>query len=1217
VNDSFVRRSLTLVLLLLFALPMTALAATPTAQFWEEIGGSASGAGISASELGVVPEHRNTSILVGSDGRPVVAYTDWADIVVRRWNGAEWEIIARPGGGHLPQLAMDGSGRIYLAWMGFVPETQSWEVFLLVRDAAGGDWQELGGSAAGGGISGADGRANVNSFSLALGPDGTPWVAYDTKATAGADFTTVTSGIARDSEQVYVKRWTGPTGGWVYVGSDRTGGGASKATSFVFSNDDGSANFARHGALSPTLAIRGDGSPVLAFIYFSEFQSSNPPQYNGLNDDIYAVTWNGSAWVPMGPPVPATAAGAGLGGPGGISNDTNWANEDYVNRMNRPYVIIARDGAPVLGWGSTDGIDGFRHMYVRRWSGSAWQGLGSATGEIAMSAFAYDISLAPGLNGPVAAWAGGGGADASIYVLGWDARVGRWTEVGTGSATGTGISGPTRRGFTPWITLDAAGLPSVTWIEAPDMESGGQTFVRTFEPRSLADLTLTALTAPATARTGGTISVANTVRNLGVVASPSVPLNFYLATATTRGASDVLLGSRTIPALGVNGTSSATNAFAVSPSVEPGTYYVLAALDEAGAVTERNESNNVRASAAMTITLFRPELTLTSVGVPAAAAAGRPLTITSTVRNSGPAPAGSFVVQFYLSTDGTLDGGNVLLGARTIPSLGAGAMSTAATMVTLPADTPVPATYRVVGLVDALEQQAELEETNNATMSGTMSVTAYQPDLTITALTAPPTGAVGRPMMITDSVRNGGPAPSGAFTVRYYLSSDETLHDTDVLLGARTIMSLAPGASSTVMTTLMVPANTSAPATYHVIAVADAASQQTELAENNNRRASAGVAVSFFRPDLTVSVLTVPAAGAVGRPLAITNIVRNQGPAPAGAFTVRFYLSSDGTLHDSDTPLGMRVIGGLAAGAASSVVSTFTIPLTTTPGDYQVIAVADALGQQTETDESNNRQVSATFPISLYRPDLMLTALSVPATAVAGRPLAITHTVRNRGAAPAGAFTVRFYLSADGALDDGDVLLGARMMGGLAAGASSPAVTSLTIPANTSVPGSYQVIAVVDAMNQQTETDETNNMMMTSPPMSVVPYLPDFWVSSVTAQAGAAAGRPLTITHTIRNLGAAPAGVFTVRYYLSADDKLDDGDVLLGSRTFGGMAGGATRVNDVTTVTVPAGTVVPNPYRVLVVVDALGQQAELDETNNVTASGPLAASSPSPNSSAR
>src|SRR5439155_11015636 len=114
VNDSFVRRSLTLVLLLLFALPMTALAATPPAQFWEEIGGSASGQGISASELGVVPEHRNTSIVIDGDGRPVVAYTDWADIIVKRWNGLEWEIIATPGGGHLPQLVMDANGKIYL-----------------------------------------------------------------------------------------------------------------------------------------------------------------------------------------------------------------------------------------------------------------------------------------------------------------------------------------------------------------------------------------------------------------------------------------------------------------------------------------------------------------------------------------------------------------------------------------------------------------------------------------------------------------------------------------------------------------------------------------------------------------------------------------------------------------------------------------------------------------------------------------------------------------------------------------------------------------------------------------------------------------------------------------------------------------------------------------------------------------------------------------------
>jgi hypothetical protein len=53
-----------------------------------------------------------------------------------------------------------------------------------------------------------------------------------------------------------------------------------------------------------------------------------------------------------------------------------------------------------------------------------------------------------------------------------------------------------------------------------------------------------------------------------------------------------------------------------------------------------------------------------------------------------------------------------------------------------------------------------------------------------------------------------------------------------------------------------------------------------------------------------------------------------------------------------------------------------------------------------------------------------------------GRPLAITHTVRNVGPAPARAFAMRFYLSSDDALDAGDVLLGTRMIASPGAGAS-------------------------------------------------------------------------------------------------------------------------------------------------------------------------------------
>ena len=74
--------------------------------------------------------------------------------------------------------------------------------------------------------------------------------------------------------------------------------------------------------------------------------------------------------------------------------------------------------------------------------------------------------------------------------------------------------------------------------------------------------------------------------------------------------------------------------------------------------------------------------------------------------------------------------------------------------------------------------------------------------------------------------------------------------------------------------------------------------------------------------------------------------------------------------------------------------------------------------------------------------------------------------MQNTGIAPAGPFGVRFYLSSDGTLDAGDVLLGSRTMSGLAAGASSNAITTLMVPANTSAPATYQVIAVIDPLGQ-------------------------------------------------------------------------------------------------------------------------------------------------------
>ena len=1295
-----------------------AAAQSTTAQFWEELGGSASGDGLSASTAGVPTGNRHVSVALGPDGRPVVAYVDGDVIRVRRWTGTAWEMIGPSGfSGQVPQIVTDANGRMYLAWRQFAGSTTSWEIFLLARDWTGTTWDALGNSASGGGISGAEGAAGVPFYSLALAPDGTPYVAYQTTTLARTDFTTTATGLDIGTQQIFVRYWTGTS--WAFLGSGREGGGASNALSFRV---DGSATttFASHGAETPTMAIGDDGHPVIAFIYTNWFRG-NPPEFNGENDDIYAVRWNGTAWGALGPALPTAPTGAGLGAPGGISNSPGWIREVSHDRRVLASIMVDRSGAPVLAWGETTESDGFRRIYVHTWNGTAWVGLASPSGLVDMIAYSYDTSVAQGVEGPILAWPRGGGVQSWVNVLQFSPGEGRWKEMGTGSATGQGISAPNDGGWNPRVAVTSAGIPTVAWIDTSPAVP--QAYLRTFNERTLPDLSVSSVSAPASSMPGSSFTTTAVVRNGGTAAAPASTVNFYLAAGVSRGSGDVALGSRDVPALAVGGSAALDLTVTIPAATASGTWHILAVVDEANTVVELNESNNARASSAFTVgappapdlditalsapTTVRagdtltvqhtianigtaasgaytlrfflssdatldagdvtlatrsltslnagasstltttltipatttapasyrviatatldagtdrdpsnngavsdpisvtprdqpnlPDLTVSSITVPSTAQTGRPLAIGHTVSNAGAAAAGAFTVRFYLSTDATLDAGDVLLGSRTLTGLGSHASNTMVSTFTVPANLSVN-TYHVLVVADALNQVTETDKTNNTGVSGPLAITAFLPDLTVTALTLPPTGQTGRPLAITSTVRNGGPAPAAASTVNFYLSSDANLDAGDVLIGSRAVAGLGAGASSTAMTTVTIPANTSAPNSYHVIAVADALNQVAESDETNNVFASPGVvAISLYRPDLTITTLTVPAAGATGRPLAITNAVSNVGPAPAGAFTVRFYLSSDETLDAGDVLLGARTIGSLAAGAVNSTTTTLTIPPATAAGTYFVIAVADAANQQVELDEGNNQAVSAPVTITLYRPDLAFTALTLPPGGAVGRPMAIRHTIKNNGPAPATPFSVSFYWSSDNVLDSGDVLLGTRTAGSLMPGASRAETATYTIPPGTT-PGTYFVIAVIDQQNLQSEMDKTNNTMV-SAPMPVTLYQPDFAMTAVTIPATAAAGRPLAVTTTLRNGGPAPSVGFTVRFYLSTDGTLDGSDVVLGARTMGGLGAGASRT-DVTMVTVPANTSVPGVYQVVAVVDGLGR-AELDTTNNAAAS---------------
>jgi len=231
-------------------------------------------------------------------------------------------------------------------------------------------------------------------------------------------------------------------------------------------------------------------------------------------------------------------------------------------------------------------------------------------------------------------------------------------------------------------------------------------------------------------------------------------------------------------------------------------------------------------------------------------------------------------------------------------------------------------------------------------------------------------------------------------------------------------------------------------------------------------------------PDLTVSALTVPSQSTAGASISVNDTTANAArTSRAAASTTRFYLSNTSTLGSGAVTLGSRAVPSLTPGQTNSSSITVTIPAATAAGAYFVIAVADADGVVSESNETNNT-TSQTITVTaapVTAPDLFISALSVSGSMKRGNPMNISDTVTNKaGTSTAGSSTTNFYLSTTSTFGSGATLLGSRAVSSLGAGASNSGSTKVTIPTTIAV-GNYFLIAVADANSNVAESNETNN----------------------------------------------------------------------------------------------------------------------------------------------
>jgi len=212
-------------------------------------------------------------------------------------------------------------------------------------------------------------------------------------------------------------------------------------------------------------------------------------------------------------------------------------------------VMVAPDNTPYVAW--VDGSGGNSEIYVRRWNGSNWAevGIGSATGSGISNNAGYSryLSMAIMPDGtPYIAWQDGTGGDEEIYVRRWNEL--DWEEVGTGSATGGGVSDNSTDSLDPSMAISSDGTPYAVWHNWDG--TNYQIYARYWPPElevNPASLTLLVQVGTSPSPRNISIDISRGVVNWTAAVSPTVSwLNVMPSSGTTPGSIQATINSSSL-----------------------------------------------------------------------------------------------------------------------------------------------------------------------------------------------------------------------------------------------------------------------------------------------------------------------------------------------------------------------------------------------------------------------------------------------------------------------------------------------------------------------------------------------------------------------------------------------------------------------------------------------------------------------------------------------
>ncbi len=773
----------------------------------------------------------------------------------------------------------------------------------------------------------------------------------------------------------------------------------------------------------------------------------------------------------------------------------------------------------------------------------------------------------------------------------------------------------------------------------------GQSFIGSFTI-ALPDLAVTSTSAPSSASAGASIPIGWSVANV----SPTNATGAAWNDAVYVSSKDVL-DSTAIPLTSVAGPSSplapatsySRSATVTLPSnVVPGNDFLLFVANDNGGQLESDAGNDTNDVVADPIVVSAPDLQVTSVSGPTTGFSGQSVLLTWTEKNIGTAPAnGPWVDNVYTTT--SAQGANpTLLGSFTFTgSLTVGASMQLTQPITLPQTT---GTLWFAVTTNATQTVAEGSGfSNNTTVAASsISIAAVPlPDLVVTSITPPANGVFsGNTVPVSFVVKNQGFAPTSAPVWQDWVilsqdpnlaqtyqgqlnaagpGGDQALNSQPVILGFNNPSYLGVGQSY--QQNVNIPLPIGAQGAWYVYVVPDGTGAQHPFAMPEASRTDKLAISSAFSitltppPDLAVTAVQAPAQDFSGQPMTLNWTVSNigTGSTVANTWTDAVYMSPDATLDSSATLLGTFAHqGALASGGTYTNSQQVNLPVGVS-GSFYFLVKTDLNGQVFENGATANNVASTSTAETVNftpPPDLEVSSISSPATALAGHGLTFSYTVKNGGAGATPNYTWNdaLYLSPTATFQAGTAIsLGQQNhQGSLAAGASYTNTVTTTLP--NGLNGAYYLFVDTDSANAVFELSNAAKLSGPSGAIQVSQAPADLVVSTASAPATALPGSAILVNWTVANQSTGDTAVSSWQdsVYVDPGATLDGNAVLLGSFTHNGLLTGGGSYAQSQLLTLPIDLL--GSYNLFVVANSSDSVHESNLSNNTSAPAPIAIS---------